>query len=135
MMIFSKDMEITRSSLTIIASYSASLLEAGNLNIWHVLLFLQLGLQVTALVRLSFVAKHNPHSGFTSRSCLTLFPIEKPLLKSQPVLAPSLPDEVYIDYQTHSAQSPIELSAPTDLACIVLLRGRLVSTMIGCAWK
>ena len=44
MMIFSEDTEIVRSIPAMIASYLASLLEAGKLHVWPAPLFPRLGL-------------------------------------------------------------------------------------------
>ena len=40
------------------------------------------------------------------------------MLKSRLVSAPLTPDEVYIEYRTHLAQSPTEPSALTDRAYV-----------------
>ena len=47
-----------------------------------------------------------------------MFPVEEFMLKSQLVPTPLTPDEVYIEYQTHSAQFPIKPSAPIDWAYV-----------------
>ena len=99
MMIFSKDTEIARSSLAIIASFLASLLEARKSKCMACSIISSIGASSCRPNPALFFAKHHPHSGSTSQSCLTSFPAGKPLLKIQPVLVPSLPDEVYIGYR------------------------------------
>ena len=114
MMIFSEDTEIVRSSPVVIASYSASLLEEGKSKRMACSITSLVGLQVAAPVLLLSVEKRHPHSGYIGQSCLTSFPTKEPLLKSQPVPGPSLPDKAYIEYRTYSAQLPTEPCAPTD---------------------
>ena len=66
MMIFSKDIEIARSSPAIIASYSTSLLEAVKSKPMACSIISPIEIQVAAPVWLLFVAKRHPHSEFIS---------------------------------------------------------------------
>ena len=115
MTIFSEDTEITRSVLAMIASYLASLLEAGKAK--------RMASSIISPVEaLSYNPSPTPicrvYSGSANWSCLILFPIKKFLLRSLQISAPLMLGEVYTEYRTHSVQSSTEPSALIDWAYV-----------------
>ena len=108
MIIFFEDMEIVKSIPAMIASYLASLLEAGKSKRMACSIISPIGALSCNPRQLLSVMKRHPHSESTSQSCLVPFLVEGFSLKSQPVLAPLTPSEVFIGYQTLSIQLPTE---------------------------
>ena len=119
MMIFSEDLEIARLIPGMIASYSASLFEARKSKCMACSIISPVGaLCCSPSPALSSVVKCHPHSESANGRCLVPLLVVEFMLKSQPVFAPLTPDEVYIEYRTHSTQSPTEPSALTDQAYV-----------------
>ena len=111
MIIFSEDMEIARPIPAMMASYLASLLEAGKSKTYVCSI-------ISPVKALSFSPRPAPvyHEApsmleSTSRIRLVPFLVEEFLLKIQPVFAPSMPSEDYTGYRTHSFNFPLSHSS------------------------
>ena len=94
MIIFSEDTEIVRSISTMIASYSASLLEAGISKRMACFIISPVGALSYSPKPFPSVVKCHPHLESISPSCLIPFLIEEFPLKSQLVPAPLIPSKV-----------------------------------------